>query len=109
MCAKIGNAKGSSLPWPRPGHRLSRALLSFPSPGLLAFGRMRKYPFGGTPATQTHCDTCLLVAPRQMEFKAGSLESKDWEVAGSCLSWDYGVMFPEGFSCFPQGGAGTGC
>ena len=49
---------------------------------------MRYYPFGGTLATQIHCDTCLLVAPKQMQFKAYSLESKDWEMAGICLSRD---------------------
>mgnify|MGYP006996540056 CR=1 FL=1 len=52
---------------------------------------MRYHPLGYPAYPSLPSDTLLLVAPREIEFRAWSLWFKDWEVAGGSLPWDYGV------------------
>ena len=85
VCVRSGSEKGFGLP---ALHQPSMSLLSFPLPTCLASWRMRYHPLGHPAYPSLPSDTLLLVAPREIEFRAWSLWSRDREVVGGSLPWD---------------------
>lgn len=85
---EVGERKGL---WPADPAQPSVSLLSFPLPTCLASWRMRYHPLGHPAYPSLPSDTLLLVVPREIEFRAWSLWSRDREVVGGSLPWDSGV------------------